>query len=180
MPHKWVSCLESAYSTQASCLHQVRSKFIRTINFISMAVLAYMTLLGLHQCLKAQLIVAFIRDIFIIYKVNNIWIQHIFNHCFFGPFLIPFKGYFSISLLLPFFTYVKKHSLAFFIFQGRIYNIFQYKQYMSYQFQPTKSQVTRGSSAQCQTLGQPTRMIQPYNPTHQRQVLSPTQSRDKI
>ena len=36
---------------------------------------------------------------------------------------MPFKGYFSISLLLPFFTYVKKHSFIIFIFHGRIFNI---------------------------------------------------------
>ena len=58
-----------------------------------------------------------------IYKVSNIWIQHIFNHCFFGPFLIPFKGYSSISLLLPLFTYVKINALSFSFSMGTYKNL---------------------------------------------------------
>ena len=77
-------------------------------------------LLGTSPVLKSTANCSFHPGHFQIYKVSNIWIYHIFNHCLFGPFLIPFEEYFSISLLLPFFTYVKKHSYSIFIFHGRI------------------------------------------------------------
>ena len=87
-----------------------------------MAFLAYMILLGLHQCLKAQLITAFIQDIFILIRSAIFWIQHIFNHCFF-TFSYILQGVFQHFIALALFTYVKKHSFTIFIFRGRIFNI---------------------------------------------------------
>ena len=116
--------------------------------------------LGLHQCLKAQLITAFIQDIFKFIRSTIFGYSIYLTIAFLDLFLYPSRGIFSISLLLPFFSYVKKHSLAFLFSMGT---------YIT-------SQVTRGSSAQCQTSEQPTRMIQAYYPTYQRQFLSPTQS----
>ena len=81
-----------------------------------MAFLAYMTLLGLHQCLKAQLIAAFIRDIF--YKVS------VFFIIAFWTFSYTLQGVFYHFIDLALFTYVKKHNFIIFIFHGRIFNIF--------------------------------------------------------
>ena len=80
-----------------------------------MAFLAYMTLLGLHQCLKAQLIAAFIQDIF--YKVSVFFIIAFWN------FSYTLQGVFQHFISLTLFTYVKKQSFIIFIFHGRIFNI---------------------------------------------------------
>ena len=92
VPHKWVSCLESAYSTLASWLHQALSKFIRII-ILFHGLLAYMTLLGLHQCLKAQLIAAFIQDIFNFIRLV-IFGYSIYLTISFGTFSYTLQGVF--------------------------------------------------------------------------------------
>ena len=124
VPHKWLSCSESAYSTWASCLHQVWSSFIRIINFNFHGLLAYMSFWGLHQCLKAQLIAAFIQDIFKFTRSTIFGYNIYLTIAFLDLFLIPFEEYFSISLLLTFFTYVKKHSFLAFSFSMAAHKTF--------------------------------------------------------
>ena len=135
--------------------------------------------LGLHQCLKAQLIAAFIWDTFKFISSSIFGYSIYLTIAFLDLFLYPSRSILAFHCSCPF-SHMLRNTILAFSFSMGAYKHFQYKQYMSFQFQPTTSQVTRGSSAQCQTLGQPTRMIQAYNPTHQRQVLSPTQSRDTI
>ena len=123
-------------------------------------------LLGLHQCLKAQLITAFIRDIFIFIRSAIFGYSIFLTISFLDLFLYPSRGILAFHCSFPF-LHMLRNTVLQFSFSMGAYSIFQYKQYMSFQFQPTTSQVTRGSSAQCQTSGQPTRMIQAYNPTYQ-------------
>ena len=87
-----------------------------------MAFLAYMTLSGLHQWLKAQLIEAFIRDIFILIRLA-IFGYSTFLTIVFWTFSYTLQGVFQHFIALSLFTYVKKHSFTIFIFHGRIFNI---------------------------------------------------------
>ena len=135
--------------------------------------------LGLHQCLKAQLITAFIQDIFIFIRSTIFGYSILLTIAFLDLFLYPSRGILAFHCSCHF-SHMLRNTVLAFSFSMGAYKHFQYKQYMSFQFQPTTSQVTRGSSAQCQTSRKWTRMIQAYNPTHKRQVLSPTQSRDTI
>ena len=98
--HKEWRCLTNGRVVQRVFIqlrHHVYIKFdpvsLGSSIFISMAFLAYMSFWGLHQCLKAQLIAAFIQDIFKLIRLA-IFGYNIYLTIAFGTFSYTLQGVF--------------------------------------------------------------------------------------
>ena len=89
-----------------------------------MAFLAYMTLLGLHRCLKAQLIAAFIRDIFIFIRSAIFGYSIFLTIVFLDLFLYPSRGILAFHCSCPF-SHMLRNTILTFSFSMGAYKIFQ-------------------------------------------------------
>ena len=88
-------------------------QFHQDPQFISMAFLAYMSFWGLHQCLKAQLIVAFIQDIFKFTRSAIFEYSIYLTISFLDLFLYPSRSILAFHCSCPFSHMLRNTVLAF-------------------------------------------------------------------